>query len=149
MPGGFVSRFGVGVFLGFHQTLVILDRKFRIDRKPYDFLLILSSTRKLDRKLDPLSSIFGGHIGFILVAGEDLFEHRPQLNLSPRSARFHIREHLFEVTHADGQGLHFTQALIDLFQPTRLNASRGSLAASHPQWPSFDQAAWYCPPESP
>jgi len=38
------------------------------------------------------------------------------LHLSPSAARLDIGEHLFQITHSGGQGLHLAQALMYQFQ---------------------------------
>jgi hypothetical protein len=54
-----------------------------------------------------------------LFRGQDIFEQRAELDLSPAAPRFHVRQHALQVAHAGGQISHIAQPLVNHFQPLR------------------------------
>lgn len=58
----------------------------------------------------------GGHIGLVLLRGQDLFQNGPQLDLTQNAAGLNAREHLLQPAHIRGKVLHLAQPLVHLFQ---------------------------------
>ena len=116
--GGFNGR-GIGGFLGRQQTLVILDRKFRVDRQPDRArvgaaALPWQPDRKLDHFARPRSR---GDVGCVLVLREQVGEQGRKLHLAEGAARLDVGQHAFEIADALGQGMHLAQAALHGFEP--------------------------------
>ena len=73
--------------------------------------------RQLDRILNHIAAARAGrHVSCILLGREDILQNRTELDLAHDAARFHIREHFFQVAHALRERLHLAKALVNLLQ---------------------------------
>ncbi|MNM54196.1 hypothetical protein D3C81_653110 [compost metagenome] len=89
-------------FLRLNQSLIILQRKLRINGHP-DKLLIICLGRQLDRKLHAVRRSFPcSNVRFILLGCQGLLKQVPELNLPPIAACLHIGQHLFQIADARG-----------------------------------------------
>lgn len=99
-----------------HQALVVLDRKFGVDRQPDQGTIALPW--QADGEIDPFTATRSRrHVGGELVAGQELLQQCRQLHFAPGAARLDIAQHSLEVTDAGGQRLHLAKAAMDLLQP--------------------------------
>ena len=72
---------------------------------------------QLDRELHPLGGAGdGGHVGVVLLGGQNFLQDGPQLDLAQDAAGLDARQHLLQPAHVGRQRLHLAQALVDLFQ---------------------------------
>ena len=116
LASGF-GQFGIALLLGILEPLVILDGELGVDGQPYDLVLVIATPRQLDGEFDPFPAVLGGHVLVVLVGVENLLQHPFQLDFAPGAPGLDVGQHPFQIAHAHGQGLHFAQALVDLFQP--------------------------------
>ena len=76
------------------------------------------AARQLDREFDVLTAAkFGGDILRVLLRCEDLLQQVGQLHFTPGAASLDVGQNFFQIAHAAGQTLHFSQALMNLLQP--------------------------------
>lgn len=59
---------------------------------------------------------FRSDVCCVLVGSENLLEQRAELNLAPCAACLHVHQHLLQVAHAGGKGLHLSQSLVNKLQ---------------------------------
>ena len=96
------------------QVGVGITGELGVDRQP-DTAAV--GTRHFDSVLHPLGAAGdGGHIGVVLLWGQNFFQNGSQLDLAQDAAGLDARQHLFQAAHIGGKALHLTQALVHLFQ---------------------------------
>ena len=118
-----LRRDEIGRFLRCDQPVIILNRKFRINRQP-DRVAVLVA-RQLDRELDDLAAAFARFdIARELFRSEHLIEKRAELHFAPATARFHIRQHALQTAHIARQLLHRAEPLMHLFEPIAYQLER-------------------------
>ena len=118
---GLLDRGRIGPFLRLMQPLVILDRKFGVDRQPAR----LVAARQADRVLDALpGSGSRRDVRLVLVRRQHLFQQRPELHLAEAAAGLHVGQHPFQVADAGGERLHLAEPLVHLLEPLRHQPER-------------------------
>ena len=111
---GILHRLRIAGGLGILQVCVGIAGEFGVDGQP-DRAAVRA--RHLDGVFYPLGAARnGGHIGLVLLRGQDLFQNGPQLDLSQNAAGLNAREHLLQPAHIGGKVLHLAQPLVHLFQ---------------------------------
>ena len=106
----------VPVVPGLDQPLVILQREFCVDGQPHRG--IPGAPGQPDGEFHPfLAAGFDGHIGAVLLRGQHVPQQVPQLHFAPDAPVLHIGQHLFQVAHTLGQGLHGPQGPVHHGQP--------------------------------
>ena len=111
---GILHRLRIAGGLGILQVRIGVAGEFGVDGQP-DRAAV--RTRHLDGIFHPLGAARdGGHIGLVLLRGQDLFQNGPQLDLTQNAAGLNAREHLLQPAHIGGKVLHLAQPLVHLFQ---------------------------------
>ena len=96
------------------QVGIGVTGELRIDGEPDGAAV---HARHLDGVLDPLGAAGdGGHVRFVLLRGEDLFEDGSQLDFTQNAAGLDAGEHLLQPAHIRRKALHLAEALVHLFE---------------------------------
>ena len=105
-----LGRFRIAPLGCLDEPVVILGRKFRVERQPQRHLTV---ARQFDCELDPLIAARPDlDIARVLVGGEDLLEDVAERHLAPGSPRFDVAEDTLQIPDASRQRLHLTDALM-------------------------------------
>ena len=105
----------VPLVVGVHQLAVEVPRELGVDGQPHHPALFRAGETDSVLHHIPASGA-GGNVCAVLLWGQDLLQDGPQLNLPQNTAGFDVGEDLFQVPHAGGQGLHLSQALVNLLE---------------------------------
>ena len=105
----------VAAFDSLAQSKIGVARKFRVYRQVNKPSVV---RRQLHRELNAVArALLCCGVFFVLGGREDFRENASELDFAENTARFYVREHLFEVADSHREVLHFAETLVNLLEP--------------------------------